>query len=133
MITRLSHIGIVVNNIDEAKKLWVKTYGLKISHEGFIEDEGIKNAFLTVGNNFIELMEPVDHQDMKNAIAKRLATKGEGIYHVAFIVDDIEQESRVLAEKGIPLIKRPPSEDQPKGRWVIHPKAANGVLLELLT
>ena len=133
MITRLSHVGIVVNNIEEATRLWVDTYGLKVSHSRGAEVEGIKNVFLVVGDNFIELMEPVNHQDMSNAVARRLATKGEGVYHIAFVVDDIDQESKRLAEKGIALIKRPPTADQPHGRWLIHPKSANGAMLELLT
>lgn len=133
MITRLSHVGIVVNNIEEATKLWVETYGLKVSHSVETDVEGIRNVFLAVGSNFIELMEPINHQDMSNAVARRLATKGEGVYHIAFVVDDIDQESKRLAEKGIALIKRPPTADQPRGRWLIHPKSANGAMLELLT
>ena len=133
MIAKMSHIGIVVNNIEEATKLWVETYGLKVSHRGEAEVEGIKHVFLAVGNNFIELMEPINHQDMSNAIAKRLATRGEGIYHIAFVVDDIDEESKRLAEKGVTLIERPPSPDQPRGRWIIHPKSANGAMLELLS
>jgi len=133
MITKLSHVGIVVSNIEEARKLWVETYGLKVSHSGVVEVEGIKNVFFTIGDNLIELMEPIDHQDMSNAVAKRLATRGEGIYHVALVVDDIDQEGKKLAEKGVTLIKRPPTEDQPQGRWIVHPKSASGVLLELIT
>lgn len=133
MITKLSHVGIVVNDIEEAKKLWVETYGLKVAHSGVIEVEGIKNVFFTVGDNLIELIEPIDHQDMSNAVAKRLATRGEGIYHVALVVDDIDQEGKKLAEKGVTLIKRLPTDDQPQGRWIVHPKSASGVLLELIT
>jgi len=133
MITKLSHIGIVVNDIDKAKTLWVNTFGLTIAHGGTIDAEGIKNVFLAVGNNFIELMEPIDHMDKNNVIASRLATRGEGVFHVALIVDNIDQESKKLAEKGLTLIKRPPTDDQPHGRWVIHPKSANGVLVELLS
>ncbi|MFC1910025.1 VOC family protein [Chloroflexota bacterium] len=133
MIKKLSHIGIIVNNLGEAKRLWTETYGLKESQTPDTKVEGIKSVFLEVGDNFIELMEPLDHHDMNNAIARRLATKGEGVYHVALIVDDIIQESKKLADKGITLIARPPTEDQPQGRRVIHPKCANGTMLELLS
>jgi methylmalonyl-CoA/ethylmalonyl-CoA epimerase len=133
MITRMSHVGIVVNDIDKAKNLWVNTFGLTVARSGVIEAEGIKNVFLAVGNNFIELMEPINHLDKNNAIANRLAARGEGVFHIAVIADDIDQDSKKLAEKGLTLIKRPPSEDQPRGRWVIHPKSANGVLVELLS
>lgn len=133
MIIKLSHIGIVVRNIEEAKRLWAETYGLKASLSRVLEIEDIKQALLPIGSNFIELMEPIDHRDMNNAVARRLATKGEGVYQVALVVDDINQEGKRLAEKGVTLIKRPASEDQPQGRWVVHPKSANGVLLELIS
>ena len=132
MITKLSHIGIVVNNIEEAKKLWTETYGLEVSESGVIEVEGVKNAILPIGNNMIELLEPIDHQDMSNAVARRLATRGEGIYQVALAVDDIDQEGKKLAERGVRLIKREPIKESPQGRWIVHPASANGVLLELV-
>ncbi len=133
MIKKLSHIGILVNNLEEATKLWVETYGLKVSHSGSGDVEGIRSLFLSCGDNYIELLEPIDHQDMNNAIAKRLATRGEGIYHIAVVADDIEQEVKKLTDKGVILIERPPTDTQPKGRWVTHPKSATGVLVEFLS
>ena len=133
MFSKLSHVGIVVNNLEEATKLWAETYGLEVSSSGVVEVEGIKNAFLSIGDNFIELMEPIDPQDMSNAVARRLATRGEGVYQVAIIVDDVVQEGVKLTEKGVNLVERPATEDQPQGRWIVHPKSANGVLLELMT
>jgi methylmalonyl-CoA/ethylmalonyl-CoA epimerase len=133
MIKKLSHIGIVVNNLEEAKKLWTETYGLKESWSPDTKVEGIKSVFLEVGDNFIELMEPIDHLDMNNAVAKRLATKGEGVYHVALVVDDIVRETGKLKDKGVTLIERPSTGDQPLGRQIIHPKCANGTMLELLS
>lgn len=133
MIKKLSHIGILVNNLEEATKLWVETYGLKVSHSGSGDVEGIRSLFLSCGDNYIELLEPIDHQDMNNAIAKRLAARGEGIYHIALVADDIEQEVKKLTDKGVILIERPPTDNQPKGRWVTHPKSANGVLVEFLS
>ena len=133
MITRMSHFGIVVNNLEESTKLWTETYGLKVLKSGRVDAEGIRNLFLIVGNSYIELMEPTDKQDTNNAIARRLATKGEGIYHVALVVDDLEKTGSELEERGIVLTRRVPIEDEPEGRIVVHPKCASGVLLELVT
>jgi methylmalonyl-CoA/ethylmalonyl-CoA epimerase len=133
MIKKLSHIGIVVQNIEEATKLWTETYGLKVSHGGNAAAEGIKNVFLKAGDNYIELMEPVDHQDMNNAVARRLATKGEGVYHIALIVDDVSESGKEMASRGVTIFKRPASEDQPQGRILVHPKNANGAMLEFLS
>ena len=131
MLVRLSHIGIIVNDIEEAKKLWAETYGLKVAFERVVESEGVKIVALSIGDSFVELAEPIDHGDMSNALAKRLATKGEGIHQVAFAVDDVAQEGERLTEKGISLIKRPPAWEGAGERLVVHPKSANGVLLEL--
>jgi len=133
MIKKMSHIGILVNNIEEATKFWAETFGFEISHGGNAKVEGIKNIFLKAGNNFIELMEPIDHEDMNNAMSRRLKEKGEGVFHIALIVDDINLEIRRLEGKGITIIRRPPTEDQPQGRALVHPKCANGAMLELLT
>ena len=133
MIIKMSHFGIVVNNLEESTKLWTDTYGLKVLKTGRVDAEGIRNRFLMVGNTFIELMEPTNKQDMDNAIVKRLATRGEGIYHVALVVDDLEKTGKELEKKGISLIKRAPIDDEPEGRIIVHPKSASGVLLELVT
>ena len=133
MIIKMSHFGIVVNNLEESTKLWTDTYGLKVLKTGRVDAEGIRNRFLMVGNSFIELMEPTNKQDMDNAIAKRLATRGEGIYHVALVVDDLEKTGKELEKKGVSLIRRDPIDDEPEGRIIVHPKCASGVLLEIVT
>jgi methylmalonyl-CoA/ethylmalonyl-CoA epimerase len=133
MIIKMSHFGIVVNDLEESTKLWTDTYGLKVLKTGKVDAEGIRNRFLMVGNSFIELMEPIDKQDMNNAIVKRLATRGEGIYHVALVVDDLEKTGKELEKKGVSLIRRDPIDDEPEGRLIVHPKCASGVLLEIVT
>ena len=133
MITKMSHFGIVVNDLEESAKLWTETYGLKVLKRDKVEAEGIKNIFLSLGNIYVELMEPTDKQDMDNAIARRLATKGEGIYHVALVVDDLEKTGSELEKKDVKLTWRDPIDDEPEGRIVVHPKCASGVLLEIVT
>ena len=133
MFTKLSHIGIMVNDIEKAKKSWTETFGLKVSPTRVVAVEGLKQAFLSIGDSFIELIEPIDHQDMGNMVAKRLATRGEGIFHIALIVDDITKVAKELTTKGLEVIKRPPTSDQPQGRLILHPKSTNGALLELMS
>ena len=132
MIKRMSHFGIAVNNLEESIKLWTETYGLKILKRDRVDAEGIINCFLRAGDNLIELMEPLNKSDMTNAIARRLATKGEGIYHVALVVDDLEKTGKALEQKGVKLTWREGIADEPEGRIVVHPKCASGVLLELV-
>ena len=132
MIKRMSHFGIVVNNLEASAKLWTETYGLKILKRDKVAAEGIVNIFLRAGDSLIELMEPTDKNDMSNAVARRLATKGEGIYHVALVVDDLAKTGKDLEKKGVRLTYREPIPSEPEGRIVVHPKDASGVLLELV-
>jgi hypothetical protein len=78
----------------------------------------------------VELMEPIDKSDMSNPVARRLARSGEGFYHLAVVTDDVAAAGRVLAARSLPLIDRPPVGAGRQGRWLVHPKAANGVMIE---
>ncbi len=134
MIERISHIGIVVADMDAALELWTKTLGLKKYSELEIAVEGIRSVFISVGGTAdemtIELMEPIDKSDMDNAVARRLAKKGEGFYHLAVEVDDIQASGQALARRGITTIDRPRIDEQAAPRWLVHPRDANGVMVE---
>jgi len=131
---RISHIGIVVADREKALSVWRDQFGLKQIAEMKIEVEGIHSVLLSVSGNAgemaIELMEPLDKTDMSNPVARRLAQKGEGFYHVAVVVDDVAQAGRLLQQRGLPLIGRPSVGGGDAARWLVHPRAANGVMVE---
>jgi methylmalonyl-CoA epimerase len=131
---RISHIGIVVSDREKALSIWRDQFGLKQFAEMRIEVEGIHSVFLSVsgkgGEMAIELMEPLDKTDMSNPVARRLAQKGEGFYHVAVVADDVAQAGRLLKRRGLPLIERPSVVDGDAGRWLVHPRAVTGVMVE---
>ena len=106
MIERISHIGIVVEDVAKAQKLWTEVFGLKKFDELSIDAEGIHSVFLSVGGTpdemTIELMEPLDKSDMSNAVARRLAKAGEGFYHLAVNVADVERTAAALEAEGCP-------------------------------
>jgi methylmalonyl-CoA/ethylmalonyl-CoA epimerase len=134
MINRISHIGIVVKDLDQALATWRDQLGFKVFSEAEFSVEGIRSVFLSVsgksGEMSIELMEPVDASDMSNPVARRLAKVGEGFYQLAVVTEDVAASGRTLAERSLPIIDRPPVEGAAQGRWLIHPKAANGVMVE---
>jgi methylmalonyl-CoA/ethylmalonyl-CoA epimerase len=134
MIDRISHIGVVVHDLEAAEKFWSETYGLEKYAEYETAAEGIRACLLSVGGRrgqmSIELMEPLDKDDMDNAVARRLARVGEGFYHLAMIVDDVEATGARLEGGGLPVLRRPPIDAGSQGRWLVHPKASNGVLVE---
>jgi methylmalonyl-CoA epimerase len=136
MIERISHIGIVVQDLDSAVKLWTETFGLEVHSRLEIPVEGIRSVLLSpggiAGEMSIELMEPTDKSDLGNAVARRLARAGEGFYHVAVEVDDVRAAGEKLAEREMTVIERPPATEGDSMRWLVHPKSSNGVMVELL-
>jgi methylmalonyl-CoA/ethylmalonyl-CoA epimerase len=78
----------------------------------------------------IEIMEPLDPSDMDNALSRRLAKSGEGFYHLCLEVDDVEASGRELAARGMTVLMREPVEAGASPRWLVHPKDANGVMVE---
>lgn len=137
MVNRFSHIGVVVEDLDKAKAEWCERYGLNLVGEEMVEVEGVRNAYVSTaetkdGATCIELIEPLDKGDMSNAIARRLAQSGEGVYHAAFVVEDPAGAGEQLRGHGVTVIDRDPVDEDSAPRAVIHPKSANGLLLELL-
>jgi methylmalonyl-CoA epimerase len=134
MLTRISHIGIVVDDIEAALAVWRDTLGFKQFSEARFDVEGIRSVFLSLSGNAgemaIELMEPLDKSDMENPVARRLARVGEGFYHLAVVTEDVSAAGKALERQGVPIVERPPVGGGAQGRWLVHPKAANGVMVE---
>lgn len=129
MINHIEHIGIAVKNINEANKLYEHLLGHAPYKEEWVESEQVKTSFFKQGNNKVELLEA---SSPESAIAKFIEKKGEGIHHIAFDVDHIEEEMARLKELGFQLLNERPKRGA-DNKWVcfIHPKSANGVLIEL--
>lgn len=134
MFNRISHIGIVVASIEQALVIWRDKLGFRQCAEAYFEEEGIRSVFLSLSGNLgemsIELMEPVDQTDMTNPVARRLARSGEGFYHLALVTDDVAASGQALRETGFAILERPPVGNAEQARWLIHPREANGVMVE---
>lgn len=130
-LTSIEHIGIAVRNLEESIKFYEDILGLKCYAIEEVEDQKVKTAFFNAGQTKIELLETTDPD---GPIAKFIEKRGEGIHHIAFKTNDIKSSLKELKEKNIILIN-----DQPrKGAEnldiaFIHPKSANGVLIEICT
>lgn len=128
-LTSIEHIGIAVKNLEESIEFYENILGLKCYAVEEVKDQKVKTAFFNVGQTKIELLESTD---LDGPIAKFIEKRGEGIHHIAFKTDDIKSSLKELKEKNIILI-----DDQPrKGAEnldiaFIHPKSANGVLIEI--
>jgi len=128
-ILKLDHLGIAVKSIDHGKNFWTEVLGLKHEFSETVEEQKVTTAFLPVGESEVELLESTS---IEGPIAKYIDKKGEGIQHVAFRVENIEEALTELKEKGVKLIDEKPRKGA-GGALIafLHPKATNGVLVEL--
>lgn len=126
---RIEHIGIAVKDLDHAEELYAKLLGASSYKREAVESEGVVTSFFQVGPNKIELLESTRDD---GPIAKAIAKRGEGIHHVAFEVEDIHAEMKRLRAEGFTLLNEEPKRGADnKLVCFVHPKSANGVLVEL--
>ena len=127
-LTHIEHIGIAVNNIEEAKKYYEDVLGLECYAIEEVKDQKVKTAFFMIGQTKLELLEPTSDE---SAVAKFLAKKGQGIHHIAFATNDVDKSLQEAESKGVKLIdkqKRKGAEGLNIG--FLHPKFTMGVLTE---
>ncbi len=126
---KIEHIGIAVKDLEKGNALFAELLGEKHYKIEEVLSEYVKTSFFKVGESKIELLEATDE---KSAIAKYVEKKGEGVHHIAFAVDDIEAEMKRLDKAGFRLLNEKPKRGADnKLVCFVHPKSANGVLVEL--
>jgi methylmalonyl-CoA/ethylmalonyl-CoA epimerase len=126
-IKRIAHLGVAVHDLDSAMKFFTEGLPLEVTHT---EDyQGMKIAFIPIGDSSVELLQDVSGA---SAIKKYLDKNGEGIHHIAYEVDDINEAIAELKAKGVKLIDEKPRQGA-HGMSVafMHPKATHGILMEL--
>lgn len=128
-VLKIDHLGIAVNSIEEAKKLFHDILGLKFEGTETVEEQKVTTAFFPVGDSEVELLESTAPD---GPIAKYLEKRGEGIQHIAFRVDNLDQALAELKDKGIRLIDEKPRQGAGGAKIAfLHPKSTHGVLIEL--
>ncbi len=129
MIKKIDHIGIAVKDLDVALKFWEGQLGLKAIETEVVEEQKVKVAFLPTGESEVELLESTTPD---GPIAKYIEKNGEGIQHIAFRVDNLEQRLAELKEKGVRLIDEKPRRGAGGAKIAfLHPKSTFGILVEL--
>jgi methylmalonyl-CoA/ethylmalonyl-CoA epimerase len=128
-MVNVEHIGIAVKNFSEANALYFKLLGVEPYKTEFVESEAVNTSFFRVGGTKIELLEGTTPD---SAISKFIEKRGEGIHHIAFEVEDILAEMERLKGEGFILLNETPKKGADnKLVCFVHPKSANGVLIEL--
>lgn len=126
---KIEHIGIAVKNLASSNNLFEKLFNTEHYKVESVQSENVNTSFFKIGSTKVELLEATDSN---SAIAKFIEKHGEGVHHIAFEVEDIHAEMKRLAGEGFTLLS-----DQPKKGadnkliCFLHPKSANGVLIEL--
>ena len=129
MIKKINHIGIAVNSIEEAVKLYTDVLGLKLKDVVVVADQKVKTAIIPVGESKIELLESTDPEGV---IAKYIERRGEGIHHLALEVSNLQDALDTLAKQGVALIDEKPRKGVENTRIAfLHPKGTK-VLIELV-
>jgi len=129
MLEKIDHIGIAVKSIEKTSKLLGNILELKVASEEIVEEQKVKVAFLPLGDSELELLESTSPE---GSIAKFIERKGEGIQHIAFKVNNIEEVLEKLKKEGVRLIDEKPRYGAGRAKIAfLHPKSTNGILIEL--
>ncbi|MDH5404919.1 MAG: methylmalonyl-CoA epimerase [Candidatus Aminicenantes bacterium] len=129
MLSKLNHIGIAVNSLEEALPFYRDRLGMSLTKIEVVEAQRVRVAFLSLGSETIELIEGTDEQ---SPIRKFIAKRGEGIHHLCFQVPNLEESLRELKRKRVRLIDEVPRQGAEGARVAfLHPASCHGVLIEL--
>ena len=129
MIKGIDHVGIAVKSIDEAKKFWVDTLGLTLSHIEEVPEQKVRVAILRAGETTIELLEPTSPD---SPIQRFIEKRGEGLHHLTLETNKLAERLQKLKSAGVPLINEQPRIGAGGAKIAfLHPKSAHGVLVEL--
>ncbi len=128
-MNKIEHIGIAVKDIEAANAVYKSLLGYEHYKTEEVASEGVTTSFFKCGDSKIELLEAM-HKD--SPIAKFIEKRGEGIHHIAFAVDDIIGEIERLKKEGFVVLNETPKNGADnKLVAFLHPKSAQGVLVEL--
>ena len=129
MLGKIEHIGIAVKDLEAANELYGSLLGVIPYKQENVPSEGVTTSFFKTGDSKVELLMATDPN---SPIAKFIEKRGEGLHHLAFAVEDIDQEVQRLVKAGFQVLNEQPKLGADNKRIVfLHPKGAHGVLVEL--
>ncbi|WP_347319047.1 methylmalonyl-CoA epimerase [Rossellomorea sp. RS05] len=126
---KVDHIGVAVRSIEDVLPFYEGVLGIPLLKVEEVANQGVKVAFLDAGNLKIELLEPISDQSPVSGFIEK---RGEGLHHIAFSVETIEERIQELKEKGVRMIDENPKTGAGGASVAfLHPKSSKGVLYEL--
>ena len=128
-VKRIDHIALIVDDMEKTLSFWRDALGMELSHVEDVAADKSRVAFLSVGGSEIELVEPTT---IDSGLGRYLDKRGPGMHHVCLEVDNIDGMLEQLKGKGVQLINEKPALGSGGKKYAfVHPKSANGVLVEL--
>ena len=130
MLTEIDHVAIAVNDLEAAIDYYQRAFGASVEHREVVESDGVEEALLKVADSYIQLLTPIRPD---SPIAKALQTRGEGLHHVGYRVDDCGAALAAVVAAGGKAIDAAPRPGS-RGTTVafVHPKGSFGTLIELV-
>ena len=130
MFAQIDHVGVAVEDLDAAIALHEQTFGLALAHREVVEEQGVEAVLLDAGASHVELLRPLQPD---TAVGRFLASRGPGLHHVAYRVDDIDAALDALRDRGLQLIDETPRTGIRDSRVAfVHPRSTGGVLTEIV-
>ena len=130
LLSEIDHVAIAVNDLEAAIAWYGEVFGATVDHRERIERDGVEEALLKVAESYVQLLTPIRDD---STVAKYLATKGEGLHHVGYRVDDCAAALQSIKDAGGRVIDEEPRPGS-RGTTVafVHPKTSFGTLIELV-
>jgi len=130
VILDIDHVGIAVDDLEASVESYRRTLGVEPTHRERVEDQGVDEVLFAVGTSFIQLLGALSAD---TPVGRFLATRGPGVHHVAYRVDDVADAVSRLRSKGVRLVDESPRRGS-RGTLIafVHPKDMGGVLVELV-
>jgi methylmalonyl-CoA/ethylmalonyl-CoA epimerase len=130
MFGRIDHVGVAVEDLDEAVELYTTRLGMTLQHRETVEEQGVEAVLVGVGSSHVELLRPLGPD---TALGRFLERNGPGMHHIAYGTDDVVGALDALRKAGLRLIDERPRTGIRNSRVAfVHPKSTGGVLTELV-
>ena len=127
-VIKINHVAIALPQLEDGLAFWQEALGISLHHTEDVPSQKSRVGFLPIGDNEVELVQPTDKD---SGLARYLDKRGPGLHHICLEVDNIDEMIAQLKGKGIQMIDDMPKVLEGRKMAFIHPKSANGVLVEL--
>jgi methylmalonyl-CoA/ethylmalonyl-CoA epimerase len=130
MLDDIDHVGIAVQDLEASVERYRRAFGVEPVHRETVDHQGVEEVLFKVGTSYVQLLRALGPD---TPVGKFLERRGDGVHHIGYRVNDIRAALARLQEQGLELVDREPRPGS-RGTTVafVHPKALDGVLIELV-